>query len=67
VEVGARAEAVELGVIDGPLLIHPVVDEGRASRLGRDDSEEGEIVDIEPRVRARMNLLGDGNKLGGLN
>ena len=64
VQARHRTEAVQLGVIDGALFIRPIVDEGRPLGLRRDNGEEGQVINVESRVGARVNLLGEGDELG---
>src|SRR3989344_8366759 len=52
-----RAEFLEFNIIDGSVLIAPVVDHGRAPCLRGDGNEKGKIVNIEPGKRPRVYLI----------
>ena len=52
-----RAEFLEFHIIDGSVLIAPVVDHGRAPCLRGDGNEKGKIVNIEPGKRPRVYLI----------
>src|SRR3989338_1786124 len=61
-----RAEAVELGVINSALLIHPIMNQGCSFGLCCDHCKEGKIIDVQTRVWACMNFLGESDQLGRL-
>src|SRR5665647_3321228 len=55
----------ELGEIDGTVVIDPVMDHRRAGCAGRDDGEEGQVVDVQTRKRHRVDLVGGGRERSG--
>jgi len=59
VQERGRAETVELGIVDGALVVDPVVKHCRADRLSGNDGEEGEIVHVKPWVWTGVDLLGE--------
>src|SRR3989344_6293722 len=64
-EDGVGAETVELGVVDGALLVYPIVDERGAFGSGRDHCEEREIINIKSGIRSGMYLFREGDEVRG--
>src|SRR3989344_6134678 len=60
-----RSEAVEFGEVNGPVIIYPVVNEGLSFGLGGNRHKEGQVVDVDTRVRVRMDFVFRSNEPGG--